>query len=220
MASSCCGKGRAPVVVPLLALLAVSCALSVSASGGAGGNGTRTAEFRSGDELRAYRTILARMVRMNKASVKTIQSSDGDVIHCVPAHLQPAFDHPKLRGQKPEAEPVDRPKIVVSHDAAGEEEEGDAEFPQAWSDGGESCPGGTVPIRRTTESDLRRYSGSLRRYGMKPRAAGVRRDSTSDGHEVRTLLTTVLLLLVADNTYVRRSQHEYRAHQISGTIEN
>jgi hypothetical protein len=31
-----------------------------------------------------------------------VQSPDGDVIHCVPAHLQPAFDHPRLRGQKPE----------------------------------------------------------------------------------------------------------------------
>ena len=30
------------------------------------------------------------------------QSPDGDVIDCVPAHLQPAFEHPKLRGQKPE----------------------------------------------------------------------------------------------------------------------
>ncbi|VAH57346.1 unnamed protein product [Triticum turgidum subsp. durum] len=180
MASSCCGKRPRPAVPLLLVLLlVVSCALSVSASGGGRGNGTRTAEFRSGDELRAYQSIVAQMDRMKKASVKTIQSADGDIIHCVPAHLQPAFDHPTLRGQKPEPEPEERPK--TSADAA--EEEGDAVFPQAWSDGGESCPGGTVPIRRTTESDLRRHSGSLRRYGMKPRAAGVRRDSTSDGHE-------------------------------------
>lgn len=31
-----------------------------------------------------------------------VQSPDGDVIRCVPSHLQPAFDHPVLRGQKPE----------------------------------------------------------------------------------------------------------------------
>ena len=78
-------------------------------------------------------------------------------------------------------EPEERPKF--SADAAAEEEPA---FTQAWSDGGESCPGGTVPIRRTTERDLQRYSGSLRRYGMKRRSAAVRRDSTSDGHEVRT----------------------------------
>lgn len=29
------------------------------------------------------------------------QSPDGDVIDCVLSHLQPAFDHPELKGQKP-----------------------------------------------------------------------------------------------------------------------
>ena len=30
-----------------------------------------------------------------------LQSPDGDVIDCVLSHLQPAFDHPQLRGKKP-----------------------------------------------------------------------------------------------------------------------
>lgn len=30
-----------------------------------------------------------------------IQSPDGDVIDCVLSHLQPAFDHPELKGQMP-----------------------------------------------------------------------------------------------------------------------
>lgn len=30
-----------------------------------------------------------------------VQSPDGDLIDCVISHLQPAFDHPQLRGQKP-----------------------------------------------------------------------------------------------------------------------
>lgn len=30
-----------------------------------------------------------------------VQSPDGDLIDCVPSHLQPAFDHPRLKGQKP-----------------------------------------------------------------------------------------------------------------------
>ena len=34
--------------------------------------------------------------------VMIVQSPDGDVIDCVPSHLQPAFEHPRLRGQKPE----------------------------------------------------------------------------------------------------------------------
>lgn len=29
------------------------------------------------------------------------QSPDGDIIDCVQSHLQPAFEHPELRGQKP-----------------------------------------------------------------------------------------------------------------------
>ncbi|KAG6488063.1 hypothetical protein ZIOFF_056821 [Zingiber officinale] len=53
---------------------------------------------------------------------------------------------------------------------------------QAWTISGESCPQGTVPIRRTTAGDILRAS-SLRRFGRKPAAARLRRDSTSNGHE-------------------------------------
>ena len=159
-----------------------------------------------------------------------MQSPDGDIIHCVPSHRQPAFDHPKLRGQKPEVKPSSsylhlslRPfhshccfcscRVCAAHQmsrcnvhtsssslrsqdepavrpvpkgaAAAEEEEASsaALFPQAWSDGGERCPEGTVPIRRTTARDVLRV-GSARRFGMKPRASNARRDSTSSGHEV------------------------------------
>nr|POE78709.1 hypothetical protein CFP56_53839 [Quercus suber] len=52
---------------------------------------------------------------------------------------------------------------------------------QLWSLSGESCPEGTVPIRRTTEEDMLRAS-SVRRFGRKPRRH-VRRDSSSNGHE-------------------------------------
>lgn len=30
-----------------------------------------------------------------------VQTPEGDLIDCIPSHLQPAFDHPKLKGQKP-----------------------------------------------------------------------------------------------------------------------
>ncbi|KAG6484060.1 hypothetical protein ZIOFF_060854 [Zingiber officinale] len=53
---------------------------------------------------------------------------------------------------------------------------------QAWTISGESCPQGTVPIRRTTAGDILRAS-SLRRFGRKPAAARLRRDSTNNGHE-------------------------------------
>ena len=54
---------------------------------------------------------------------------------------------------------------------------------QLWSLSGESCPEGTVPIRRTKEEDMLRAS-SVRRFGRKPRRH-VRRDSSSNGHEVK-----------------------------------
>ena len=56
---------------------------------------------------------------------------------------------------------------------------------QLWSISGESCPEGTVPIRRTTEQDMLRAS-SVKRFGRKPRRH-VRRDSSSNGHEVSTI---------------------------------
>ena len=160
-----------------------------------------------------------------------MQSPDGDIIHCVPSHRQPAFDHPKLRGQKPEVnhlppptssacahftlpflflpparcvahqmsscnvhtssssrlqdEPVVRP---VPKGGGAAEEEAPVLFQQAWSDGGERCPEGTVPIRRTTARDVKR-ARSASRFGMKPRASNARRDSTSSGHEVSRRLT-------------------------------
>ncbi|CAD6341251.1 unnamed protein product [Miscanthus lutarioriparius] len=137
------------------------------------------------DEREAYRRIMARMARMAKDSNMTIQSPDGDVIHCVPADLQPAFDHPMLRGQKPEDEPVERPVPKGGGGGAADEEDEEEEagvFPQAWSDGGKRCPEGTVPIRRTTKRDMLRAS-TARRFGMKARASNARRDSTSSGHE-------------------------------------
>ncbi|CAL4958496.1 unnamed protein product [Urochloa decumbens] len=182
MASSSCGR-KDPIVIAslvpfLLLLLLVSSSAAASASAK-----KKQVPFRAGDERDAYRRIMARMARMEKDCNKTIQSPDGDIIHCVPLHRQPAFDHPKLRGQKPEEEPVEGPRFVNGDAAAGEEEEEEGVlFRQAWSDGGERCPEGTVPVRRTTARDVLRAS-SPRRFGMKPRASNVRRDSTSSGHE-------------------------------------
>ncbi|WVZ96721.1 hypothetical protein U9M48_042322 [Paspalum notatum var. saurae] len=102
-----------PIIALLSAAASVSSAASSSASAtapradgrggrGGGGNGTRRVAFGDEEELRRFRSITARLARLRDASVKTIQSPDGDVIDCVPTHLQPAFEHPKLRGHKPE----------------------------------------------------------------------------------------------------------------------
>lgn len=65
-----------------------------------------------------------------------------------------------------------------------------AENLQLWRGSGESCPEGTVPIRRTTEKDMLRAS-SLRRFGRKT-AKGVRRDFSGSGHEVISLFIIFL----------------------------
>ncbi|KAH9776287.1 hypothetical protein KPL71_006661 [Citrus sinensis] len=134
--------------------------------------------FRPSKHMQKLKSVNAYLKKINKPAVKTIQSPDGDVIDCVLSHLQPAFDHPELRGQKPlisfSQDPPARPK-------GDEREETATESLQLWTDSGESCPEGTVPIRRTTEKDILRAS-SIKRFGRKLRRH-VRRDSTGGGHE-------------------------------------
>ncbi|XP_057949079.1 protein neprosin-like [Malania oleifera] len=129
--------------------------------------------MRPREELEKLKIIKARLKKINKPAVKTIQSPDGDLIDCVLSHQQPAFDHPKLKGQKP----LDPPERPEGHNPTGSVSE---DF-QMWSVSGESCPEGTIPIRRTTEADFLRAS-SVKRFGRKgPRR--VRRDTSSNGHE-------------------------------------
>ncbi|GFZ03896.1 carboxyl-terminal peptidase, putative [Actinidia rufa] len=103
---------------------------------------------------------------------KLKRSPDGDVIDCVLSHLQPAFDHPQLKGQKP-LEPPERPKVHDSNDSV-------TQSFQLWANSGDSCPEGTIPIRRTTETDVLR-ANSIQKFGRKIR--GVRHDTMSSNHE-------------------------------------
>ncbi|KAL5201971.1 hypothetical protein ABZP36_012923 [Zizania latifolia] len=166
-------------------LFAASASATTSRHGGSNG----TTVLHSGEELLRFQRVKVQLARIRRASVKTIQSPDGDVIDCVPTHLQPAFEHPRLRGQKPEEAPAATPRRIHSHGGDDREDDDDDDehgsLPQAWWASGESCPEGTIPVRRTTEADLLRAS-SVGRFGMKPRGAGAgaaRRDSTSSGHE-------------------------------------
>ncbi|XP_003602581.3 uncharacterized protein [Medicago truncatula] len=111
--------------------------------------------------------IAADLQRINKPAVKTIHSPDGDIIDCVLTHKQPAFDHPLLKGQKP----LDPPERLRWHNQI----DNLSDIFQLWSLSGESCPEGTIPIRRTTEQDILR-AGSLNRFERKFTDA-------SNGHE-------------------------------------
>ncbi|XP_030499843.2 protein neprosin [Cannabis sativa] len=160
--------------LPLLLLLG-SVHSSSSSSSLQQANQTR---LRPEQELLKMKFIKARLKNINKSPLKTIQSPDGDIIDCVLSHQQPAFDHPQLKGQKP-LDPPDRPKTQKDHHFNDMESEN--ENYQLWSLSGESCPEGTIPIRRTTEHDMLRAS-SVRRFGKKLRKH-IRRDSGSNGHE-------------------------------------
>ncbi|CAF2320705.1 hypothetical protein BRARA_J00689 [Brassica rapa] len=129
--------------------------------------------FRPKKEIQNLRRIEEYLKRINKPSIKTIHSPDGDVIECVPSHLQPAFDHPQLRGQKP----LDLPKMPsIANETTNEES-----FNQLWSQSGECCPIGSIPIRRTTKTDVLR-ARSVRRFGRRLKKP-IRRDSSGGGHE-------------------------------------
>ena len=62
---------------------------------------------------------------------------------------------------------------------------------QLWSFSGESCPEGTIPIRRTTEEDMLR-ANSVRRFGRKKVINRVRRDTSGNGHEVCRNLRAII----------------------------
>ncbi|KAJ6410244.1 hypothetical protein OIU84_007066 [Salix udensis] len=165
-----------PFFVAFLLVFAssVSPVLSLPAPVSDSGNRLLTNQtFRPSKEVLRLKRANAYLKKINKPAVKTIQSPDGDVIHCVLSHLQPAFDLPELKGKKP-LDPPERPR-------SNETRETVAESYQLWTDSGESCPEGTVPIRRTTVNDVLRAS-SVQRFGRKLRRP-VRRDSTGNGHE-------------------------------------
>lgn len=134
-----------PIILPFvffLISLSIEPVLSTLSSTDSTGTSTNSTTLNAREEFLKYKRIRAKLNKINKLSVKTIQalhflplsfsliyttihlftlfsifcgflwsnvllnsiseqSEDGDVIDCVPSHLQPAFDHPLLKGQKP-----------------------------------------------------------------------------------------------------------------------
>ncbi|KAH9708749.1 Carboxyl-terminal peptidase [Citrus sinensis] len=168
--SSCCKISPIiPIFVSYLLVLSSSICLVHSSDTGKNLNATNQTTLRPEEELHKLKFIRAHLNKINKPA-----SPDGDIIDCVETHLQPAFDHPKLKGQRP----LDPPARPNGHKPSGMITE---EF-QLWSFSGESCPEGTIPIRRTTEQDVLRAT-SVGKFGRK-KIRRVRRDTNSNGHEV------------------------------------
>ncbi|XP_024989790.1 uncharacterized protein LOC112524264 [Cynara cardunculus var. scolymus] len=129
--------------------------------------------FPSDNASKKMELIKSRLKKINRPFVKSIQSPDGDIIDCVLTHLQPAFDHPELR-------------TILSSDplepSNGQHKEGiESELKQIWSSKGESCPYGTIPIRRTSEYDILR-SNPVSKFGKKL-STKTHQNSINDGHK-------------------------------------
>ncbi|WOK99893.1 hypothetical protein Cni_G08605 [Canna indica] len=156
-------------------LLLVLTLIIVGASAGLS-NAARNTSTMTSKELKMIR---ARLRSLNKPPLKSIQSPDGDIIDCVPFHLQPAFDHPMLKGLKAPLHPPEMPKgnesapVHMANDAV-----------QLWTISGETCPEGTVAIRRTKEEDILR-APSVERFGKNPAGnAGILDSTQSREHSI------------------------------------
>lgn len=99
--------------------------------------------------------------RLNKPSLKTIQSPDGDTIDCVHPSHQPAFDHPFLKNHTIQLRPSYHPEGLLFEENKVKEKP----ITQLWHMNGR-CPEGTIPIRRTKKDDVLRAS-SVKRFGRK-----------------------------------------------------
>uniref|UniRef100_A0A0D3G3R3 Neprosin PEP catalytic domain-containing protein n=1 Tax=Oryza barthii TaxID=65489 RepID=A0A0D3G3R3_9ORYZ len=93
--ASCCFiisyKRPRPIIATFVPFLLLLFFFAVVVAASSSSNGTAAA-LHPGEEL----------LRLERVRAQLARSPDGDVIDCVPSHLQPAFEHPRLRGQKPE----------------------------------------------------------------------------------------------------------------------
>ncbi|KAK9072897.1 hypothetical protein SSX86_009332 [Deinandra increscens subsp. villosa] len=85
---------------------------------------------------------------LNKHPVKSIKSSDGDIIDCIHILHQPAFDNPLLKNHTIKMSPSYHPNGITSIKNGSSS----PPFAQIWHSNGK-CPKGTIPIRRTRKDD-------------------------------------------------------------------
>lgn len=132
--------------------------------------------------------ILKHLNRLNKPSMKSIKSPDGDIIDCVHISHQAAFDHPSLKNHTIQTRPNFHPKgindesIKLSAMMKASKEKSSSEkqptISQLWHENG-SCPKGTIPVRRTKKEDILRAS-SIKSYGKKNNLSLVAHPSSVD----------------------------------------
>ncbi|KAJ0962699.1 hypothetical protein J5N97_027821 [Dioscorea zingiberensis] len=101
---------------------------------------------------------------LNKPAIKTIVD-DGDIYDCVDIYKQPAFDHPSLKNHKIQLRPNSYPDGLFDDDISSSTNGTSIEI--GLKDGN-TCPSGTVPIRRVSKDDLIRMRTSFKDMKMNP----------------------------------------------------
>ncbi|KAJ0724853.1 putative neprosin [Helianthus annuus] len=114
---------------------------------------------------------------LNKPAVKSIKSSDGDIIDCVRISDQPAFDHPLLKNHTIKMRPIYHPNPVDDTKVSSmmnstTDGRSSSSITQLWHSTGK-CPKGTIPVRRTKKVDVLRAS-SIKSFGKKRSSFGAK----------------------------------------------
>ncbi|CAO2201694.1 unnamed protein product, partial [Urochloa humidicola] len=105
---------------------------------------------------------------LNKPYVKSFKDDYGVIFDCVDMYKQPALDHPLLKNHTLQISSSASTLISTNGTEPSTSREPSVRFGLR-----ESCPDGTVPIRRTHKQDLRRASVSLSRFRLDKESSGV-----------------------------------------------
>uniref|UniRef100_M4DDE9 Neprosin PEP catalytic domain-containing protein n=1 Tax=Brassica campestris TaxID=3711 RepID=M4DDE9_BRACM len=113
--------------------------------------------------------IELRLKQLNKQALKSLESSNGEIIDCISIVSQPAFDHPMLKNHTIQMTPSSYPHEVLTKENNAPTPSNDEEQPeitvQPWQLVGE-CPENTIPIKRITKEDLLRED-NIKNHGNK-----------------------------------------------------
>ncbi|CAF2265034.1 unnamed protein product [Brassica rapa] len=113
--------------------------------------------------------IELRLKQLNKQALKSLESSNGEIIDCISIVNQPAFDHPMLKNHTIQMTPSSYPHEVLTEENNAPTPSNDEEQPeitvQPWQLVGE-CPENTIPIKRITKEDLLRED-NIKNHGNK-----------------------------------------------------
>lgn len=122
--------------------------------------------------------VVKHLNKLNKPSMKSIKSPDGDIIDCVHISHQAAFDHPSLKDHKIQMRPSYHPEGINYESMKVSSQENKDTINQLWHLNGK-CSEGTIPVRRTKREDILRAS-SIKNYGKKNSLSAVAQPNSID----------------------------------------